>query len=106
MEMKKRRYFPDEFKREAVERAKTSGLSVMSVAAELGIARDAVAPLDAAVWRIGDGLCGGAPSRRRGPVPGRPGGGERPACRRELQKAQMERDILKKAALIFGAASR
>lgn len=30
MEKKKRRYFPDEFKRPAAERVETSGLSIMS----------------------------------------------------------------------------
>ena len=34
MEKKKRRYFPDEFKRQAAERVETSGLSIMDVAAE------------------------------------------------------------------------
>ena len=34
MEKKKRRYFPDEFKRQAVERVETSGLSIMDVAAD------------------------------------------------------------------------
>ena len=37
MEKKKRRYFPDEFKRQAAERVETSGLSIMDVAAELGV---------------------------------------------------------------------
>jgi transposase len=37
MEKKKRRYFPDEFKRQAVERVETSGLSIMDVAAEPGV---------------------------------------------------------------------
>ena len=37
MEKKKRRYFPDEFKRQAAERVETSGLSFMDVAAELGV---------------------------------------------------------------------
>jgi len=36
MEKKKRRYFPDEFKRQAAERVETSGLSIMDVAAERG----------------------------------------------------------------------
>jgi transposase len=31
---------------------------------------------------------------------------ENARLKRELQRAEMERDILKKAALIFGAASR
>ena len=34
MEKKKRRYFPDEFNRQAAERVETSGLSIMDVAAE------------------------------------------------------------------------
>jgi transposase len=37
MEKKKRRYFPDEFKRQAAERVETSGLSIMDVDAELGV---------------------------------------------------------------------
>ena len=37
MEKKKRRYFPHEFKRQATERAETSGMSIMDVAAELGV---------------------------------------------------------------------
>ena len=36
MESKKRRHFPDAFKREAVERARTSGLTIVQVAEELG----------------------------------------------------------------------
>ncbi|WP_407936876.1 transposase [Jiella pelagia] len=37
MAEKKRRFCPEEFKRQAVERARTSGLSVADVAMELGI---------------------------------------------------------------------
>lgn len=37
MEKKKRRHFPDEFKRQAVERVETSGLPLFEVAAELGV---------------------------------------------------------------------
>jgi len=37
MENKKRQYFPEEFKGQAVERVATSGLSVAQVAAELGL---------------------------------------------------------------------
>ena len=39
MEKKKRRYFPDEFKRQAAERVETSGLSIMDVAMELASMR-------------------------------------------------------------------
>ena len=37
MERKKRRHFPETFKRQAVERAETSGLPVCRVAEELGL---------------------------------------------------------------------
>lgn len=37
MESKKRRHFPDAFKREAVDRARTSGLAIIQVAEELGL---------------------------------------------------------------------
>jgi len=37
MESKKRRHFSDVFKREAVDRARTSGLTIMQVAEELGL---------------------------------------------------------------------
>ena len=37
MESKKRRYFPDAFKREAVDRARTSGLTIIEVAEEVGL---------------------------------------------------------------------
>jgi len=37
MESKKRRHVSDAFKREAVDRARTSGLTIMQVAEELGL---------------------------------------------------------------------
>ncbi|MEZ5930343.1 MAG: transposase, partial [Alphaproteobacteria bacterium] len=37
MEKKRRRHFPDEFKRQAVERALTSGLPLFEVTAALGV---------------------------------------------------------------------
>jgi|TARA_B100000965_G_scaffold237197_1_gene198833 transposase len=103
MEKKKRRYFPDEFKRQAAERVETSGLSIMDVAAELGVHETQLRR-----WIRQFGKSG--PARR----PNTQAQGLSPAdlaaenarLKRELQKAQTERDILKKAALIFGAATR
>ena len=37
MESKKQRHFPDAFRREAVDRARTSGLTIIEVAEELGL---------------------------------------------------------------------
>ena len=117
MEKKKRRYFPDEFKRQAAERVETSGLSIMDVAAELGVHETQLRR-----WIRQFGKSGTGPARR----PNTQAQGTSPAdlaaenarLKRELQKAQTERDILKKAAFacslepvafagsLFGAATR
>ena len=62
--------------------------------------------MDASVRSAGDGLCAGRPTTQaQGPSPADLAA-ENARLKRELQKAQTERDILKKAALIFGAATR
>lgn len=117
MEKKKRRYFPDEFKRQAAERVETSGLSIMDVAAELGVHETQLRR-----WIRQFGKSGTGPARRpnshaQGPSPADLAA-ENARLKRELQKAQTERDILKKAAFacslepvafagsLFGAATR
>src|SRR6056297_3922754 len=99
MEKKKRRYFPDEFKRQAAERVETSGLSIMDVAAELGVHETQLRR-----WTREFGRSGTGPARRpntqaQGPSPAELAA-ENARLKRELQKAQTERDILKMAALI------
>ena len=106
MEKKKRRYFPEEFKRQAVERVETSGLPLFEVAVELGVHESQLRR-----WARQFGQTGALTAHRR---PSREIPGPSPAdlvaenarLKRELQRAQAERDILKKAALIFGAAAR
>jgi transposase-like protein len=49
MSVVKRRIFPESFKREAVDRVATSGLSAGAVAPGAGPARDGAAPVDDAV---------------------------------------------------------
>ncbi|SFQ21637.1 Transposase and inactivated derivatives [Tranquillimonas alkanivorans] len=106
MESKKRRYFPDAFKREAVERARTSGLTIIQVAEELGLHETVLRR-----WMRRFEPPETGPARRRpvtqaqGPSPADLAA-ENARLKRELQKAEMERDILKKAALIFGKGSR
>lgn len=105
MAEKKRRFFPEEFKRQAVERARTSGLSVADVAMELGIHDTQLRR-----WMRQFSVEGAAPARRfntqaQGPSPVDLAA-ENARLKRALQKAQIERDILRKAALIFGAAAR
>ena len=108
-----RRFFPDAFKLEAVA-AVRGGRSVSAVAAELG-------PPDRLVrawlrWAEGRTAVGsGAPAptptqqqaaqaRRVGPSPADQAA-EIGRLRRELDRVRMERDILGKAALIFGKAT-
>ena len=101
---KTRREFTDEFKREAVVLLRDSGRPLTQVAAELG--------LEPSVLRRWRSLANGA-----GQVASvvRPGGAAVPATagqleirrlRRELERAQMERDILKKAVGIFSSPPR
>jgi transposase len=105
MESKKRRHFPDAFKREAVERARTSGLTIIQVAEELGLHETVLRR-----WMCRFDPPETGPARRpmrqaQGPSPADVAA-ENARLKRELQKAEMERDILKKAALIFGKGSR
>ena len=91
MEKKKRRYFPDEFKRQAAERVETSGLSIMDVAAELGVHETQLRR-----WIRQFGKSG----------TGRPGSGERAVETGASEGPDGARYPKKKAALIFGAATR
>jgi transposase len=106
MEKKQRRYFPDEFKRQAVERVETRGLPLFEVAAELGVHESQLRR-----WARQFGQTGALTTRRRfcreasGPSPADLVA-ENARLKRELHRAEAERDILKKAALIFGAATR
>ena len=100
-----RRVFPETFKREAVDRVASSGLSVAKVASELGLNETV---LRRWVHRLSSEATGTA--RRpitQAPVPS-PSDlvSEVTRLRRENERLRMERDILKKVALIFGSASR
>jgi transposase len=108
---KRRRSFPDVFKLEAVG-AIRGGRSVSQVAAALGLPDRLVRS-----WRRwAEGRAGGSggapappqlqamPARRVGPSPAEQAA-EIARLRRELDRVRMERDILKRAALIFGQAT-
>jgi len=100
-----RRIFPEAFKREAVERVVTSGLSIGKVAAELGLHETVLRR-----WVMHSRTQATGTARRpitQAPAPS-PSDlvSEVARLRRENDRLRMERDILKKAALIFGAASR
>lgn len=97
-----RRSFTDEFKREAVSLLASSGRPLIQVATELGIQpsmlrswRDAGNGHKVAI-AVGSGLAT-APSAEQAEIR---------RLRRELERAQMERDILKKAVGIFSGPPR
>src|SRR3954462_652617 len=109
---RQRRLFPDAFKLEAVA-AVRGGRSVSTVAAELGLPDRLVRTW--LRWAEGRTAAGGgalappareppAPARRVGPSPADQAA-EIGRLRRELDRVRMERDILGKAALIFGRAT-
>src|SRR5829696_1697510 len=109
---RQRRSFPDAFKLEAVA-AIRSGRSVSAVAAELGLPDRLVRAW--LRWAEGRTAAGSgapvptptqqaAPARRVGPSPADQAA-EIGRLRRELDRVRMERDILGKAALIFGRAT-
>jgi transposase len=100
-----RRIFPEAFKREAVDRVITSGLSVGKVATELGLHETVLRR-----WMTHSRTQATGPARRpitQAPTPSPSDmASEVARLRRENERLRMERDILKKAALIFGSASR
>ena len=110
---RRRRTFPEAFKREAVV-AVQGGRPVSQVAAELGLPDRLVRAW--LRWAEGRGAAGSgapapappreqaAPARRVGPSPAEQAA-EIARLRRELDRVRMERDILKRAALIFGQAT-
>ena len=93
---RKRRVFPEAFKRKAVERVHASGVPIVRVAEELGL-REPV--LRRWICRFGGGTA--APSSRRSTsVPSMQSpadlAAENVRLKRVLHRAEMERDILKK----------
>ena len=98
---RRRRTFPDAFKMEAVA-AIRGGRSVSQVAAELGLPDRLVRAW--LLWAEGRPAASGAPARRVGPSPADQAA-EIARLRKELERVRMERDILKRAALIFGQAT-
>jgi transposase len=110
---RKRRTFPDAFKREAVA-AVHGGRPVAAVAAELGLPDRLVRAW--LRWAEGRAASGSgapaptpsreqaAPARRVGPSPADQAA-EIARLRKELERVRTERDILKRAALIFGQAT-
>lgn len=90
MEKKKRWYFPDEFKHQALEPVETSGLSLFEITVELGVHESELRR-----WARQYGQTGALTTHRR-PFREVPGlsltdfAAEKPRLRRELPRAQVE----------------
>jgi transposase len=110
MSSKTRRNFTDEFKAETVALLESSGRPLSQVAGELGIEQSVLR-----AWRrklrpsggqsphpvapAGNGHAAGVPAITADQV-------EIRRLRRELERVQMERDILKKAIAIFSGPTK
>lgn len=97
-----RRSFTDEFKREAVSLLASSGRPLIQIATELGIQPSMLRSWRGAVsgQKVASAVSSGlavAPSAEQAEIR---------RLRRELERAQMERDILKKAVGIFSGPPR
>lgn len=105
MDRRQRRVFPESFKREAVDRVATSGLSAGAVAKELGLHETV---LRRWMMQFGTQATGSArrPNTQAPALSPSDLASENTRLKRENDRLRMERDILKKAALIFGAAAR
>ena len=101
MEVKERHHFPESFNRQAVERVLDSSLPIVRVAEVFGLH-------ETLLRRWMKQVSEPSPARRPAtPVPYPADLAAKTArLRRDLSPARMERDILEKATLIFGAASR
>jgi transposase len=95
--MQKRRKYSAEYKREAVELANASDVSISQVARELGINPNMLAR-----WCREQKATGG----KAFPGQGKPRDEEMAALKRELARVKKERDFLQEAAAFFAKASK
>ena len=107
---RRRREFSEAFKREAVERVRTSGMTIIAVAEELGLHETVLRRWIQRYGEPGMGLARrflmrSSAAASSGPSPADLAA-ENAWLKRENARLAMERDILRKAALIFGAATR
>lgn len=100
-----RRLFPTTFKREAVDRVVSSGLSPGKVAIELGLHETV---LRRWVKEAGVATTGLSPRPVAHTLPPMPSdlAAENGRLRREVERLRMEREILKKTVTIFGAGQK
>lgn len=95
MASKQRRCFPGSFKRQAVEGVSTSGLPICRVAEEPGVHETVLRRWMGRFSEPGTGLARRPVTQAQGPSPAELAAANA-RLKRELQRARMERDILKK----------
>lgn len=101
MEKAKRRSFTEDYKRQTVELVHSSGRSIGSIAAEIGLAETVLRKW---VNRFGTSAQPSAAPRRPTPqaaLPTADQASEIAKLKRENERLRMERDILKKSIAIF-----
>ncbi len=86
------RKYDDEFKRQAVQKV-FDGQTVSSVSRELGVNESLIHKWKRAALEKGDGSLSGAEFSREAEL------------KKQIRELEMENEILKKAALIFGRGS-
>jgi len=92
--MKKRRTYPTEFKKEAIDLVERDGLSCVQVEKDLGIGKGVVSRWIKERKKLkDDAFCGSGNIR--------PSEREYKNLKKELERVKRERDILKKAVAIF-----
>lgn len=100
MEKAKRRSFTEDYKRQTVELVRSSGRSIGSVAAEIGLAETVLRK-----WVNKFGVSGQPAAAARRPttqaLPTADQASEIAQLKRENERLRMERDILKKSIAIF-----
>lgn len=106
MNSRHRRIFPETFKREAVERVLTSGLSASEVASELGLHETV---LRRWMRQFTVSTATGPSAQQRAPPSAHSVAdlaAENSRLRRENDWLRMEREILKKTVTIFGVGAK
>ena len=101
MEKEKRRFFTEDYKRQTVELVRSSGRSIGSVAAEIGLAETVLRK-----WVNKFGVSGQLVAAARRPLtqaalPTADQASEIAQLKRENERLRIERDILKKSIAIF-----
>ncbi len=101
MEKAKRRSFTEDYKRQTVELVHSSGRSVGSIAAEIGLAETVLRNWMKKFRAVSELAAAPRRSTTQAALPTADQASEIARLRRENERLKMERDILKKSIAIF-----